>query len=111
MLNKFDFITLRGVRNWIGHTFSVAEAIVKEIKSLDRINIPATDKIEERLIPRRAGLQEKRRTRYIPMIIIELSKNELTSKHIGHQSYKNTEYATNYKRPQRRPKHYQEKKE
>jgi hypothetical protein len=29
MLNKFDFITLRGVRSWIGQTFSVAEAIIK----------------------------------------------------------------------------------
>lgn len=45
MLKEFEFITLRGVGKMIGYTFSIAENICQNIKNLDRINIPATDKV------------------------------------------------------------------
>lgn len=60
------------------------------MKNLDRVNIPSTDRVEEILHPKKEGLVERRRTRYIPIISIELSKNQLMEKHIGYQTYKKT---------------------
>lgn len=93
----------------IGETFAVADSICLAVKNLDRINIPDTDQIDEILHPKKEGNLQRKRTKYYPMISIELSKGNLNDKHIGHQTYKNKQSDKPHRETERPKKEYKEK--
>lgn len=55
-MNKFSRVLLFGYDDMIGETFTIAEMICRDVKNLDRINIPSTDLVDVIYYPKKKDL-------------------------------------------------------
>lgn len=56
IMDKFNRVILLGYDDMIGEAFNIAEMICRNVKNLDRINIPSTDVIDVIYHPKKNDL-------------------------------------------------------